>query len=262
MLRKVCFLVAFAAVANAAPQLLLDTSSSLGLDEDAPFNDNPQYTYSYQVAADDEQTYIAHTESRDGADVTGEYSYVDPLGNLIKVTYTAGAMGYTETREVVPNFVQIRSRPVTPEPVPAPAPVRPVVQQVRPAVQQVQQVTTSSSSNDGDLVANIIAQLTPFIRTTVSNSLGGSSGSSSSSSSGASQTTTTTTSQRQPVNVGTTRRVVSRQPVPTVRRIVETAPVVTETSSSSSAVSNIFGTGGPNNVRFESPDSSFAFDLN
>ena len=57
-------------------------------------------------------------------------------------------MGYTETREVVPNFVQIRSRPVTPEPAPAPAPapVRPVVQQVRPAVQQV---TTSSSSNDG-----------------------------------------------------------------------------------------------------------------
>ena len=59
-------------------------------------------------------------------------------------------MGYTETREVVPNFVQIRSRPVRPEPVPAtapaPAPVRQVVQQVRPAVQQV---TTSSSSNDG-----------------------------------------------------------------------------------------------------------------
>ena len=120
------------------------------------------------MAADDEQTYIAHTESRDGADVsavklnssyfifdpphmnhfqvTGEYSYVDPLGNLIKVTYTAGVMGYTETREVVPNFVQIRSRPVTPEPVPAPAPVRPVA---LPAVQQVQQVTTSSSNNDG-----------------------------------------------------------------------------------------------------------------
>jgi len=262
MLRKVCLLVVFVAVANAAPQLILDGGVS-GLDEDAPFNDNPQYTYSYQVAADDEQTYIAHTESRDGADVSGEYSYVDPLGNLIKVTYSAGVMGYTETREVVPNFVQIRSRPVTPEPAPAPAPapVRPVVQRVRPAVQQVQQVTTSSSSNDGDLVANIIAQLTPFIRTTVSNSLGSSSGSSSSSNSGASQTTTTTTSRR-PVNVGTTRRVVSRQPVPEVRRIVESVPVVTETSSSSSAVSNIFGTGGPNNVRFESPDSSFAFDLN
>jgi len=252
-------LVAFAAVANAAPQLLLDSSSSLGIEDEAPFNDNPQYTYSYQVAADDEQTYIAHTESRDGADVTGEYSYVDPLGNLIKVTYTAGAMGYTETREVVPNFVQIRSRPVNPEP--APAPVRQVVQQVRPAVQQVQQVTTSSSSNDGDLVANIIAQLTPFIRTTVSNSLGGSGSSSSGSSSATSQTTTTTTSsQRQPVSVGTTRRVVSRRPVPEVRRVVESVPVVTETSSS--AVSNIFGSGGPNNVRFESPDSSFAFDLN
>ena len=33
------------------------------------FKDNPQYTYSYQVAADDEQTYITHTENREGADV-------------------------------------------------------------------------------------------------------------------------------------------------------------------------------------------------
>ena len=43
--------------------------------------------------------------------MTGSYSYVDPLGSLIVVTYTAGAMGYTETREVKPNFVQIRERP-------------------------------------------------------------------------------------------------------------------------------------------------------
>ena len=45
---------------------------------------------------------------------------MDPLGSLIKVTYKAGAMGYTETREVVPNFVQIRSRPLRPEPEPVP----------------------------------------------------------------------------------------------------------------------------------------------
>ena len=33
-------------------------------------NDNPQYTYAYQVAAEDEQTYIAHQEQRDGDDVS------------------------------------------------------------------------------------------------------------------------------------------------------------------------------------------------
>ena len=82
------------------------------------FQDNPVYTYSYQVSDDDQQTYIAKTENRDGDEVTGEYSYVDALGQLVAVTYTAGAMGYTETREITPNFVEIRARPA-----PAPAAV-------------------------------------------------------------------------------------------------------------------------------------------
>ena len=69
---------------------------------------------------------------------------MDPLGSLIKVTYTAGAMGYSETRKVVPNFVQIRSRPLRPEP--KPVPVRPVIQQVQP-VQPI--VTQSTSNSDG-----------------------------------------------------------------------------------------------------------------
>lgn len=51
--------------AKAAPQLGLDIAN-LGLDveEEEPFNSNPQYAYSYQVADDNEQTYIAHQESR------------------------------------------------------------------------------------------------------------------------------------------------------------------------------------------------------
>ena len=49
---------------------------------------NPKYTYSYQVSDDDEQTYLAHNEDRDGDVVTGTYSYVDPNGALITVTYT------------------------------------------------------------------------------------------------------------------------------------------------------------------------------
>merc|ERR550534_1425228 len=65
----------------------------------------------YKVADDKEQTYIAMDEERAGDTVTGTYSYVDPLGSLIVVTYTAGPMGYQETREVKENFVTIRARP-------------------------------------------------------------------------------------------------------------------------------------------------------
>ena len=75
------------ATAYAAPQL----GGLAQVDEEA-FNDNPVYNYAYQVSDDTEQTYIAHQEARDGADVTGEYSYVDPLGNLVVVKYTAGIM--------------------------------------------------------------------------------------------------------------------------------------------------------------------------
>lgn len=267
---KVCFLILFVATAYAAPQqLALD-------EEEEPFNDNPQYTYAYQVAAEDEQTYIAHQEQRDGDDVTGEYSYVDPLGNLIKVVYTAGAMGYTETRTVQPNFVEIRARPIVkkvvkPAPVPAPAPVQKVVQQVAPVVQKVveQQVETQ---NDGDLVARIIAQLTPFIRSTVTSSLGASSSTSSTANNkanagssidlrGSSQTTTTTTTSRRPTPV---RRVVAVQPAQPVQRTVAIAvpaPAVTSAGSASSSVAGIFGTGGPNNVRFNAPEFNYEFDL-
>ncbi len=75
-----------------------------------PFQQHPVYAYSFQVADDDEQTYIAKQESRDGDETTGEYSYVDATGSLVTVTYRAGPMGYTEERSVQPNFVTIRSR--------------------------------------------------------------------------------------------------------------------------------------------------------
>ena len=126
------------------------------------FQPNPQYQYSYQVSAEDEQTYIAQQESRDGAEVTGEYSYVDPLGSLIKVVYTAGVDGYQETRTVEPSFVQIRAKPVS-------ARVEQVVEKVVPAVQTIVEKTAGS---DTDLVAKIISQLTPFIKDTVTTSLG------------------------------------------------------------------------------------------
>merc|ERR1711935_888955 len=75
------------------------------------FDENPQYNFNYKVADDLEQTYIARDEAREGENVRGSYSYVDPLGSLITVTYTAGSEGYQETREIQENFVTINQRP-------------------------------------------------------------------------------------------------------------------------------------------------------
>ena len=40
--------------------------------------------------------------------MTGSYSYVDPTGALITVSYTAGVMGYTETRERQEGYLELR----------------------------------------------------------------------------------------------------------------------------------------------------------
>jgi hypothetical protein len=68
------------------------------------------YAYEYKVGDEEEQTYITHNEARDGDDVTGTYSYVDPTGALITVNYQAGAMGYTQTMERQDGAVTIRSK--------------------------------------------------------------------------------------------------------------------------------------------------------
>ncbi len=187
---------------------------------------HPAYTYSYQVSDDSEQTYIAKEESRDGDDTVGKYQYVDATGALIRVEYRAGLDGYTEERFVEPNFVVVRARPTTTV-VSAPAPVAPA------PVRRVVTTQTTSSRDDTDLVGRIIAQLTPFIQRTVSDSL--------------SSTSTTTT-----------RRVQAAAPVQAVRRVVTTtssAPVA------ATATTQIFGNGGANNIRFENPDINYAFDF-
>merc|ERR1712203_826257 len=77
------------------------------------FDENPTYNYNYKEADDVEQTYLSLEEARNDGVVTGTYSYVDPLGSLITVKYTAGAMGYTEERTEQPGFVSINPRPVS-----------------------------------------------------------------------------------------------------------------------------------------------------
>ena len=137
------------------------------------------------------------------------FSYVDAHGSLVTVEYTAGVNGYQETREVQAGFVTIRAKPVkakkpvvvAPPPRPAPPPPK--------------------RNNDADLVAKIIAQLTPFIKTTVSDSLGARS--------------------------QTTRVVQVQQPV------VKAVPAVTQVSDTIS----LFGNDGENRITVDTPNYNF-----
>lgn len=171
MYSKIFLLALFACAAIARPQDDLDDDFNQELlDRLGPINTNPQYNYAYQIADDESQNYMAHNEARDGDEVTGTYSYVDANGALVTVEYIANENGYQETRTVQDNFITLnddRNQP-QPQPIrpkPAPKPVTP-----RPTPRPTPAPTTPEPSDD-DLVARIIAQLTPFIRDTVSNSL-------------------------------------------------------------------------------------------
>ena len=141
------------------------------------------------------------------------------------MSYSAGPDGYQEERVVEPNFIAIRARPDKPVEQ-AVEQVEPVVIPLRPAPVRPAPVQEESTE---DLIAKIIAQLTPFIKDTVSNSLGSNARAS------------TTSVVRQPAPVAVVR------PAP--------APVVAD------AVTNVFGTGGTNNVRVQTPNFDFAYDL-
>jgi len=71
----------------------------------------PEYNFEFKVADSDEQTYITQQEARDGDELTGSYSYVDPTGALITVNYQAGPDGFSQTTDKQEGFVQIVAKP-------------------------------------------------------------------------------------------------------------------------------------------------------
>jgi len=195
------------------------------------FDENPKYTYAYQVASDEKQTYISQTENRDNDQVNGEYSYVDANGSLVTVKYTANDQdGYSETRDVQEGFVQMKYTgagagaaqtkevaAVAPRPAPRPVAVRPAV-----AVQ----------SSNSDLVARIISQLTPYIKTTV---------------------TETLSANSQPAVTS-----VSYEAVPAVA----VSGSSYGSSSASSSIEGRFGVEGENTINVETPVYQFDAILN
>lgn len=56
-----------------------------------------------------------HSTDSSGRIVSGSYSYLDPVGSLITVTYTNGADGYQEKRRVQKNYGQATSAEVVTE---------------------------------------------------------------------------------------------------------------------------------------------------
>jgi len=92
-----------------------NSGSSFGTSSGAAVNAEPtarpEYAFEFKVADELEQTFISQSESRDGDDVVGTYSYVDPNGDLITVNYQAGLDGYTQTLDKQVGAVEIRSKP-------------------------------------------------------------------------------------------------------------------------------------------------------
>ena len=142
------------------------------------------------------------------------------------MTYTAGADGYLETRSVREGFVTINQQSSSSGFV---APAQPAIIPQQPAVSTV---TSTSSSSNSDLVGNIIAQLTPFIQQTVSSTLSSSS--------------TQTAAQAAPV-----------QAAQAVQRPIAVAPA----APAGSSIEGVFGLAGQNNVRVETPNFNFNYDL-
>jgi len=148
--------------------------AALSEEEEAEYNRklsaNAQYEFGYKVADDDKQTYMAHEETRNGEAVQGKYSYVDPAGALVTVNYEAGPMGYTETRDVQENAVQIDARNIAQ---PWTGPLAGVTSSSSPSSASSGAVSaTSSSLSQSQLIEQILRAIQPQINSAVQTAIG------------------------------------------------------------------------------------------
>merc|ERR1711894_194500 len=166
-----------AAAAAAAEKKLFDSQVSTDL---GPFVD-PVYNFEYKVADDQEKTYISRNEERDGNELSGSYSFIDATGALVTVDYTAGVNGYAETRSKEAGKVTMKAVPAWDGPLAG-------LEEASGAVAVAKGSTSSSSrfgsssgsrsssairssSSQSDLIAQILAALTPQINSAVAAAL-------------------------------------------------------------------------------------------
>merc|ERR1712050_676800 len=166
-----------AAAAAAAEKNSFDSQVSADL---GPFVD-PVYNFEYKVADDVEKTYISRNEERDGNELSGSYSFIDATGALVTVDYTAGVNGYAETRSKEAGKVTMKAVPAWDGPLA-------ILEEASGAVAVAKGATssssrfgsssgsrsssvTTSSSSQSDLIAQILAALTPQINSAVAAAL-------------------------------------------------------------------------------------------
>merc|ERR1712060_830583 len=166
-----------AAAAAAAEKNSFDSQVSADL---GPFVD-PVYNFEYKVADDVEKTYISRNEERDGNELSGSYSFIDATGALVTVDYTAGVNGYAETRSKEAGKVTMKAVPAWDGPLAGLEEASGAVAVAKGATSsssrfgsssgsRTSSVTTSSSSQS-DLIAQILAALTPQINSAVAAAL-------------------------------------------------------------------------------------------
>merc|ERR1712025_1539238 len=177
-----------AAAAAAAEKNAFDSQVSADL---GPMV-NPVYNFEYKVADDEERTYISRNEERDGDELSGSYSFIDATGALVTVDYTAGVNGYAETRSKEAGKVTMKAVPAWDGPLAG-------LEEASGAVAVAKGSTSSSSrfgsssgsrssssaissgirsssaisssSSQSDLIAKILAALTPQINSAVAAAL-------------------------------------------------------------------------------------------
>merc|ERR1712212_255350 len=165
------------AAAAAAAKNSFDSQVSADL---GPFVD-PVYNFEYKVADDVEKTYISRNEERDGNELSGSYSFIDATGALVTVDYTAGVNGYAETRSKEAGKVTMKAVPAWDGPLAGLEEASGAVAVAKGATSSSSRFgsssgsrsssVTTSSSSQSDLIAQILAALTPQINSAVAAAL-------------------------------------------------------------------------------------------
>merc|ERR1712038_2096297 len=169
-----------AAAAAAAEKNSFDSQVSADL---GPFVD-PVYNFEYKVADDTEKTYISRNEERDGNELSGSYSFIDATGALVTVDYTAGVNGYAETRSKEAGKAQMKAVPAWDGPLAGLEEASGAVAVAKGSTSSSSRfgssvgsrtssaiTSTSSSGSQSDLIAQILAALTPQINSAVAAAL-------------------------------------------------------------------------------------------
>merc|ERR1712007_153675 len=166
-----------AAAAAAAEKNPFDSQVSTDL---GPFVD-PVYNFEYKVADDQEKTYISRNEERDGNELSGSYSFIDATGALVTVDYTAGVNGYAETRSKEAGKVTMKAVPAWDGPLAGLEEPSGAISVAKGATSSSSRFGSSSgsrsssaissSASQSDLIAQILAALTPQINSAVAAAL-------------------------------------------------------------------------------------------